>query len=206
MSQPASVDYVFDFSSPFAYIGSRRIEAVAARHGRRVHWQPILLGAVFKVTGGAPLIDTPLKGPYTKHDLMRAAREHGTPFIWPDIFPISSVAASRATIWLRDNDDDALRARTADFIHAVFAACYAENRDISSPEVLATVANALGLDADLMMAGMSDRVVKDRLRSDVAAAIEKGVFGTPTIFVDGEMFWGSDRIDQVDRWLERGGW
>jgi 2-hydroxychromene-2-carboxylate isomerase len=89
---------------------------------------------------------------------------------------------------------------------ALYRAYFAEDRDISSPEVTASVASTLGLDREALLAALGDAAVKDRLRSEVDAAIARGVFGSPYIVIDGEPFWGADRLDQVEKWLATGGW
>jgi 2-hydroxychromene-2-carboxylate isomerase len=196
------IDFYFDFSSPYGYLASTRIEAVAAKHGRNVTWRPHLLGAVFKINGQQPLASIPLKGVYTAHDLARSARLLKVPFKLPTKFPVGATAPSRAFYWVSDRDP-ALAKRLA---QALYHAYFAEDRDISSPEVTANIAAKAGVDRAALAQALEDPAVKERLRSEVDAAIERGVFGSPYIVVDGEPFWGADRLDQVDRWLETGGW
>lgn len=191
------IDFYFDFSSPYGYFASAKIDEIAARHGRQVIWRPILLGAVFKITGQQPLATIPLKGSYAKHDLARTARLLGVPFRLPTKFPVAGQAPSRAFYWAGDRDP-ALAKRLA---HALYRAYFAEDRDISSPEVTANVAAKLGLDRDEVLQALNDPAVKERLKTEVDAAIERGVFGSPYVVIDGEPFWGADRLEQVDRWL-----
>jgi len=196
------IDFYFDFSSPYGYLASTRIEAIAAKRERSVVWRPILLGAAFKITGGQPLPTIPLKGSYAAHDLARSARLLGAPFKLPSKFPIAATAPSRAFYWIQDRDP-ALAKQVA---QALYRSYFAEDRDISNPEVTGNVAAKLGVDKGELAQALNDPAVKERLRNEVDAAIERGVFGSPYIVVDGEPFWGSDRLDQVDRWLESGGW
>src|SRR4029450_10766337 len=98
------IDFYFDFSSPYGYFASTKIDELAARHGRIVTWRPILLGAVFKITGEQPLSTVALKGRYAAHDLSRSARLIKVPFKLPTKFPIASTAPSRAFYWLNDKD------------------------------------------------------------------------------------------------------
>jgi len=197
MSQPP-IDFYFDFSSPYGYFASTRVDELAARHNRSVTWRPILLGAVFKVTGGQPLPTIPLKGSYTAHDLARTARLLKIPFKMPTRFPVSGTAPSRAYYWMSDRDP-ALARRLA---QALFHAYFAEDRDISNPEVTGNVAAKLGVDKGDLTQALADPGVKERLKIEVDAAIERGVFGSPYIVVDGEPFWGADRLDQVEKWLQ----
>ena len=196
------IDFYFDFSSPYGYFASAKIDDLAAKHGRDVTWRPILLGAVFKITGGQPLPTIPLKGSYSAHDLQRSARLFKMSFKMPTKFPIGSTAPARAFYWLNDRDPAAARKLAL----ALFRAYFAEDRDISNPEVTGNVAARLGVDKVELAQALNEPAVKERLRSEVAAAIERGVFGSPYFIIDGEPFWGSDRLEQVDRWLETGGW
>jgi 2-hydroxychromene-2-carboxylate isomerase len=197
----APIVFHFDFSSPYGYIASEKIEALAARHGRSVAWRPMLLGAVFKVAGTAPLTSVPLKGDYSRRDIVRSARFHGVPFQMPPKFPIATQAPARIVVWQRGIDG----AATPPLVKAFYRAYFVDGRDISDPEVAAEIAGGTGVDAAAARAAIDDPAVKDALKRDVDAAIAAGVFGSPYIVVDGEPFWGVDRLDQVDAWLGRGG-
>ena len=196
------VDFYFDFSSPYGYIAATRIDEIAARHGRTVTWRPILLGAVFKLTGQQPLATIPIKGDYARHDIERSARLHGVPLKLPSKFPIGSTAACRAFYSLTDRDPR-LAVR---FALALYKAYFADDRDISTPEVTLEVAAEIGVPRDALASALDEPALKDRLRSEVDAAIARGVFGSPYFVVDDEPFWGSDRMDQLERWLSTGGW
>ena len=197
----APLDFYFDFSSPYGYLASELIDDLAARHGRRVAWHPILLGAVFRQTGSAPLTEIPLKGDYSKRDFARSARFLGIPFRMPTKFPLATQNAARAFLWLQDRDP----ARARDLAHALYRACFAEDIDISDTARLLAIADSLGLDKAALAAAVADPAIKDRLRAANDAAIARGVFGSPFVFVDGEPFWGVDRLPQIDKWLETGG-
>ena len=196
------VDFYFDFSSPYGYFAAAKIDEIAARHGRTVNWRPILLGAVFKVTGQQPLPTIPLKGGYSKHDIERSARFFGVPLRVPSKFPIGSTAPCRAFYSISDRDPQ-LAVRLA---QALYTAYFAEDRDISTTEVTLDVAEKLGIPRDGLSHALNEPALKDRLRSEVDDAVVRGVFGSPYFIVDGEPFWGSDRLDQVERWLATGGW
>ena len=201
-----SIEFYFDFSSPYGYLASTRIEAIAERHDRTVTWHPILLGAIFKVSGQAPLTTYPLKGEYSLHDFARSAREHNTPYTQPTVFPIGAVAASRACCWISASKDAQLSNKLTPFVHAIFKAYYVDGHNISEPEQVLAIAAANGIDKDAMATGISEQSTKDALKKAVDDAIKLGIFGAPTCIVDGELFWGSDRLEQIDRWLSRGGW
>jgi 2-hydroxychromene-2-carboxylate isomerase len=198
---PKPIEFHFDFSSPYSYIASEQIEPVAARHGRTVEFKPVLLGAVFKTSGGAPL--TELYGPkasYAKRDFERSARYAGVPYRLPSRFPIASLAAKRSVVWLQQHRPEFV----APFIHAVYRAFFVDDRDISDAAVVSEIAREVGIDPAELAAGMQQPETKERLRAQVEQAIQAGIFGAPTIIVDGEVFWGNDRIPQVERWLEKG--
>jgi len=200
MSDP--IDFYFDFSSPYGYFAAAKIDAIAARHGRAVTWRPILLGAVFKVTGQQPLPTIPLKSVYAQRDIERSARLFGLPFKLPTKFPIASTAACRAFYSVTDRDP-ALAKRLA---LALYEAYFAQDRDISSPEVTLDVGANLDIDRDALGLVLNDAALRNKLRQEVDAAIDRGVFGSPYIVIDDEPFWGSDRLDQVEKWLATEGW
>lgn len=197
-----TIDFYFDFSSPYGYIASHLIDDLAAKHGRAVNWRPYLLGVVFKTSGRAPLPGQPLAGDYALRDFARSARLYGVPFNMPARLPISGVNPSRAYYWLYDQDPQRAKA----LARALYRAFFVDGRDISDTEQVAEVAGALDIERTAVLAAMQDPQVKERLRQETDAAIARGAFGSPFIFVDGEPFWGSDRLDQVDRWLATGGW
>ncbi len=199
----APLEFYFDFASPYGYIAAQRIDALAQKHNRSVDWRPMLLGAVFKVAGTQPLTEYPLKGKYSTYDFKRSAREHGISFQMPSKFPLGTVAACRGTYWLKATHPD----KAVPFLKAVYQAYFVEDRDISSNDVLADIAADLGIERKAFLAGLEQPEIKAKLREVTEDAIQqRGVFGSPFIFVDGEPFWGADRLDQIDRWLSRGGW
>ncbi len=199
----AAIDFFFDFSSPYGFLASEKIEELAARHERSIDWHPILLGVVFKQTGVAPLTQVPLKGEYSKRDLARSARLHGvTAFRMPTIFPISTQAPARIVIWLQRTQPEL----ATDALHALYRAFFVDDLDISNPDRAAAIAAQCGVDAAAARAAIDDPAIKDALRLENDKAIATGVFGSPFVIVDGEPFWGMDRLEQVDRWLVTGGW
>ena len=196
------VEFYFDFSSPYGYLASEKIEALAAKHGRSVDWHPILLGVVFKQTGAVPLTSVPLKGDYSRRDMTRSARFHGIGFRMPSTFPIATQAAARIVLWATQRDSG-LAAKT---VHSLYRAFFVDDIDISNAEAAAAVAASCGADAAAVRAAVDDPAIKDALKRENEQAMTKGVFGSPFFIVDGEPFWGLDHLDQVDRWLATGGW
>jgi len=194
------IEFIFDFSSPYSYLASEQIEPLAARHGRSVDYQPMLLGAAFKATGQPVLVDVPLKGEYSKRDFARSARYAGVPFTMPQPFPIATVGAARAFLWLKDSDP----ARSLAFLHAAFRTYFAQGRNLSENPVLADVLRQVSVDPEQAFAAIAQPAIKERLKAQVDALLARGVFGAPYIVVDGEPFWGNDRLPQIERWLEKG--
>ena len=197
------IEFYFDFSSPYGYFASERIDALAARYGRDVAWRPYLMGVAMKVTGSAPLVDRPMISAYSRHDMERSARLLEVPFAFPEPFPIATVAACRAVYWMGGHAGaDAAKP----IAQALYRAYFADGRNISDPGTVADVAAGHGADRDALLAGIGEPVVKERLKEVTNGAVERGVFGSPFFIVDGEPFWGHDRMAQVERWLETGGW
>jgi 2-hydroxychromene-2-carboxylate isomerase len=187
----APIDFYFDFSSPYGYFAAEKIEPFAAKHGRGVNWRPTLLGAVFKVTGGKPLPEWPLKGDYAKRDMVRSARFHDLPFKLPSPFPVGTVSACRA-FYAAPKDKQAPLAK------ALYRAYFVDGVNIGEIDNVLKVAAKVGVSPDL-----NDQAVKDKTKIEVEASISKGVFGSPYFIVDGEPFWGIDRFDQLERWLAK---
>lgn len=198
MNAPAPLHFHFDFISPYGYFASLRIEDLAARHGRTVRWHPMLLGvSVMKVMGLKPLLDTPLKGPYTERDVLRYAREHRVPMQRQPADPVMQpLACARAMAWAAAHWPQ----QAAEVAHRLYAAYWGQGLDLSTPQSLAPV-----LGAELAEAAASEEAAR-LLRAEVDAALSAGIFGSPTVVVDGEPFWGIDKFEQIERWLSTGGW
>ena len=201
MTERSAIEFYFDFSSPYGYIASRLIDDIAAKHGRGVIWKPILLGAIFKLTGMQPLPFIPLKGEYVRRDFPRSARLHSIPFEMPATFPFSGLNANRAVYWA----EQSAPAKARPLAKALYEAAFS-GRDITTVETISDIAAAQGIDRESIAEGMASQDAKDRTRAATDEAIARGVFGSPFIVIDGEPFWGADRLDQVEQWLETGGW
>jgi 2-hydroxychromene-2-carboxylate isomerase len=189
---PAPIDFYFDFSSPYGYIAAEKIDALAAKHGRTANWRPMLLGAAFKLTGSQPLPSIPIKGEYAKRDFLRSARFHAVAMKMPRVFPISGLAGCRAFYSLKDEKQRIALAR------ALFHALFVDDVNIGEAENVLKVADSLGFKPDI-----ASPEIKEKTKAEVDAAIAKGVFGSPYFVVDGEPFWGIDRFDQLERWLQK---
>jgi 2-hydroxychromene-2-carboxylate isomerase len=194
------IDFYFDFSSPYAYIASEWIEALAARHGRTVSWRAILLGATFSTTELKSNVSYPLKREYVMVDFERSARFAGVPLTLPQAFPISTQNAARVFWWLNDIDE----ARARQWARHCLRAYFTRGVDLSDNQALAGLASEFGLEDGQTEAVASNAAWKARLKGVNDAAIAAGVFGVPYFVVDGEPFWGNDRRAQIERWLDKG--
>lgn len=198
----APIDFYFDFSSPYGYLAAHKIDAIARLYGRVLTWRPVLLGVIFKTTGAQPLLDVPIKGPYTRRDMERTARFLGLPLVFPQVMPFPSIAAARAVYWVQDQDAEQARLLSLELYDRAFA----KGADIRDAAAVIDAAGAVGIDAGALSAALQDPAVKERLKTENEAAMAAGVCGSPFFVVDGEPFWGADRLDHLERWLATGGW
>lgn len=196
----APIDFYFDFSSPYAYIASEWIDALAARHQRRVRWHAVLLGVTFQVAELKPPVAHPVKREYVLRDFERSARFEGLPFKLPEPFPVPTQNAARVFWWLNDTDAE----RAVPWARSCLRAGFTRGLDLSNVEVLKSLATEFGLDAETAEAVWNDPVWKERLKHANEAAVAAGMFGAPYFVIDGEPFWGNDRKAQMERWLAQG--
>lgn len=186
----------WDFSSPYAYLGSTQAEALAARTGATLVWRPMLLGGLFKTIGQ---VDAPVltwsqpKQAHTFKDLSRWAEHYGVPFKFPSRFPMNTIKAMRCYLALPES-------RKKDFREKTFRAYWAEDKDIADD---ATLKALIGQDADAILSKTQDPAIKQELIAMTQKAAESGVFGAPTWVVDGESYWGQDRIPLVEDVLKK---
>jgi 2-hydroxychromene-2-carboxylate isomerase len=189
----ATLEFFYDFVSPYSYLASTRVEAVAARAGATVRWRPFVLGGVFKATGNRAQFEIPAKARHMLTDLDRWARRLGVSLRFPTDFPFSPILSLRA----------ALAAEAAGVLvpctHAVYRARWAEGRDIADPAVLTAVLSEAGLDGAALVAAAPNH--KEALMKQTQEAIDRGAFGAPLFFVGTEMFVGNDRLDFVEEAL-----
>lgn len=197
------LEFFFDFSSPYSYLSSFKVDGLASSGGRVAVWKPFLLGASFKETGNRPLTEQPIKGDYARHDFARVARYQGVDWTFPENFPIATIAAGRIFYWLNGTvGHDAAK----EFAVAAFHRYFGEGKDIGARDVCADIAAGLGHDRDAAVAATNDQQWKDRLRAVTEEAIARGVCGAPFFFVDDEGFWGNDRLWMIRKWMNQGGW
>lgn len=200
---PSPIEFYFDFISPYGYFGSTQIGPLAARYGRSVDWKPVLLGVtVLKVMGLKPLMETPLKSDYIRHDKPRLARLLDIPFADHGIPAVNPINAARAFLWLKAQDSEL----AVLFAQRIYRRLWVDGRDITLPEASAEEAESLGVDRARLLQALTADEIKNALRLEVQAAIDRGVFGTPWFIADGEPLWGVDRIWMLEHWLRHRSW
>jgi len=192
------ITFWFDFASTYSYLSAMRIDALAAARGVGVEWQPFLLGPIFRAQGweSSPFNLYPAKGRYMWRDMDREAARLGLPpVVRPDPFPQNGLLAARVALI------GAPAGWSADFSRAVFAAEFAEARQIADLDVLRAILAGLGIDPEPVLARSGDPAVKDALRAAGEQAAGLGIFGAPSFTcTDGELYWGNDRLEAA---LER---
>ena len=187
----------YDFASPYAYLAASRIEGLIADKPIRIVWKPFLLGPIFKRRSSNP---SPFQeaGPdearYRRRDVERHCKLYGLPLTWPSVYPRGSLLAARMALVAADED------WCGAFTRAVYRASFAEDRDIASAPVIAQILDALGRSptSNLLRANAPEN--KARLVARTDEAIAKGIFGAPSFVIDGELFWGNDRLEQAIAW------
>ena len=193
------VDFWYEFASSYSYPAAMRIEALAAERGVALTWRPFLLGPIFAARGAtdSPFTLNPAKGRYMWSDLKRICARHDLPLQRPEPFPQNSLLAARTALALGDAERPA-------FSRAVYAAEFAEGRNIAERSTIGGILEALGLDAGAVLERAASAGVKDKLRAETALAESLGIFGAPDLIAgDGEVFWGNDRLEDGLDWAVR---
>jgi len=188
-----TVDFYFDFGSPAAYLAWTQLPKLCADAGATLVWQPILLGGVFQATGNRAPITVPLKGSYLFVDLARFANRYGVPLVMNPHFPINTLHLMRAAVGLQLRAD----ARFEAYCAAMFRAIWVDALNLGDPAVLAATLTDAGFDPAALLALSAEPEVKETLKARTDAAVQRGIFGAPTMFVGDQMFWGQDRLDFV---------
>ncbi len=195
---PAEIDFFFDFSSTYSYVSLPGVLQIADKYDVTINWKPFLLGVIFKTHNHAPPAAGSIKLQYMKRDLERRAEASGLPpFGFPSPFPFNAITAMRIFWHLNEADRD----KAVDWARAVFHASFANGLDSSAPETLKNIATELGLDAQQLLEAAGDDSVKAKLKAVTGEAIDRNVFGAPTLFIGDEMYWGGDRLVDLERHL-----
>ena len=188
-----TLSFHFDYISPYSYLAWRRLEGFAPEHGLRVEVKPTLLAGLLNHLGHRGPGEIPPKRRYMFKDCVRAAAQLGVPFEPPASHPFNPLPSLRATLL---DMEESTRQR---LVTRLFEATWAESRDVASVEVVAELCADVGVhDA---AERIQDPAIKKRLLDASAEAIELGLFGVPTMIVDGELFWGTDSFPHLERYL-----
>ena len=185
-----AIEFFFDLVSPYSYLASEKIEELAKQNNRELIWKPFLLGGLFKALDAPPAPGLlPYKKPYLFKDLDRLARFHGIPFNTPSEFPRLTVKPLRALLSLPKED-------LPEAVHQLYRAYWVEDRDISDASVLADLLGAEAVEKT------GDPEIKQSLIQATDEAVSRGLFGAPTLLVGQEMFFGHDRMDLLEAFLQ----
>jgi 2-hydroxychromene-2-carboxylate isomerase len=190
-----SVEFLFDFGSPTTYLAYKQLPKIAARHGARIVWTPMLLGAVFKATGNASPAMIPAKARYMNIDMTRFAKRYGVVMNFNTHFPVNTLPLMRGAVAYQSTNQFDI------YVNAMFDAMWAHPRNLNDPAEIAHVLKDIGIDPGDFMARIERPDVKEKLKANTESAVARGVFGAPTFFVNGEMFFGQDRLDFVEEML-----
>jgi 2-hydroxychromene-2-carboxylate isomerase len=197
-----TITFWFDFASPYAWLASTQVGAVAARCGRNVTWHAILLGVVFRETGMAPLAEQPLRGDYAQRDIARVARRLGLPCAATTAPLGTSVALARVFHAIALEDPEL----AATFAAEAFMATFGRGEQLTELPAAQGFAARLGPRAAQAAAAAESPAAREALRTATREALAQGVFGAPFFVVDGESFWGQDRLPMLEAWLREGPW
>ena len=192
------LEFWFDFASTYSYLSASRLETAAERAGVAVSWEPFLLGPIFAEQGwdDSPFNIYPAKGRYMWRDLERLCAKHAIPFARPSTFPRSGLLAARVACLAKASCEPWL----PDFARSVFLANFADDREIADAAEVASILDSLGLAGPRIVEQARAPENKQRLRQQTRRAIELGIFGAPSFVVDGELFWGNDRLEDALGW------
>jgi 2-hydroxychromene-2-carboxylate isomerase len=192
-----SIEFWYEFASPYSYIAAERIDALAAAAGGiEILWRPFIIGPILRLRPGnpSPTQDAPpAQKQYRQRDVERLCAAEGIKLNWPSTYPRNGLLAARVALSL----DPPWRQR---FSRAVYRANFVEDREISDEAVVAAVLVELGGDATGIVERAQSPENKAALGAAVEAAIAKGIFGAPSFIVGGELFWGNDRLEQAIEW------
>ena len=188
-----TVEFYFDLGSPATYLAYTQLPKICAQTDSQLNYIPILLGGVFKATGNASPATIPAKGAYMFQDLDRYARRYGVPLKFNPNFPINTLMLMRAVTGMQLRHPERFQA----FIDCLFQAIWVEGRNLDDLATVATVLTQNGFDPTEVLALTADEEVKTALKNNTEKAVQRGVFGAPSMFVDNQMFFGQDRLDFV---------
>jgi 2-hydroxychromene-2-carboxylate isomerase len=188
-----TVEFYFDLGSPATYLAYTQLPKICAQTDTRLVYIPLLLGGVFKATGNASPATVPAKGRYMFQDLDRYAKRYGVPLKFNPHFPINTLMLMRAVTGIQLRHPE----RFAEFIDCLFKAIWVDGRNLDEPETVAAVLSENAFDPQEVLALTADEEVKAVLKDNTEKAVQRGVFGAPSMFVGNQLYFGQDRLDFV---------
>jgi len=188
-------DFFYDFGSPYTYLVHKRVPDIAARTGTTAVYKPMLLGGVFKATGNMSPVHVPLKLAYQTADIARFVQHHGLSYLQNPHFPVMTITLMRGAIFATGKSYEKT------YIDAVFDAMWIEGRKMDDPATIFEVLSSAGLPAAEIISSTQEPQIKSALIAATQDAVDRGVFGAPTLFVGGEMFFGKDALPDLERAL-----
>lgn len=188
-----TVEFYFDLGSPATYLAYTQLPKICEQTDSQLIFIPMLLGGVFKATGNASPATIPAKGRYMFQDLDRYAKRYGVPLKFNPHFPINTLMLMRAVTGMQLRHPERFQA----FIDCLFKALWVEGRSLDDPATVASVLEQNGFDANEVLALTADDDVKAALKDNTDKAVQRGVFGAPSMFIDNQLFFGQDRLDFV---------
>jgi len=188
-----TLEFFFDLGSPATYLAYTQLPNLCAETSTQLVYQPMLLGGVFKATGNASPATIAAKGRYMFLDLARYAKRYNVPLKFNPNFPINTLTLMRAVTGIQMRQPE----RFIDFIDCLFRALWVEGRHLGDPAIVAQVLTEHGFDPAEVLALTNDETVKAALKDKTENAIQRGVFGAPSMFVGNQLFFGQDRLDFV---------
>jgi 2-hydroxychromene-2-carboxylate isomerase len=188
-----TVEFYFDLGSPATYLAYTQLPKICEQTDSQLIFIPMLLGGVFKATGNASPATIPAKGLYMFQDLDRYAKRYGVPLKFNPHFPINTLMLMRAVTGMQLRHPERFQA----FIDCLFKALWVEGRSLDDPATVASVLAQNGFDANEVLALTADDDVKAALKDNTDKAVQRGVFGAPSMFIDNQLFFGQDRLDFV---------
>jgi len=193
-----TVEFYFDVGSPTAYLAHKRLQQLQAQYGCEILYRPILLGGLFKATGNSSPISVPAKGHYMMAlDLPRYAALYDVPLNNNSHFPINTLNLMRGAVAAINSD------YFADYIDTVFNAIWVDGKNMADIDVVTEVLGSAELNVNVILASTQDPDVKATLIQNTEVAVQRGLFGAPTMFVEGEMFFGQDRLQFVEAAIQK---
>ena len=189
------IDFYFDFGSPTAYLAFTQLQLIEKRSGANLVFHPILLGGIFKATGNSPPAAIPAKGKYMMRDLQRYAEKYQVPYERNPFFPVNTLSLMRGAVSYQNNGD------FERYVNVIFHNMWVEPKNLNDEDVLKKMLIENNFEYNDFLKRTSDQKTKDQLISNTEKAVQKGAFGAPTIFIGEEMFFGQDRMDFIEEYI-----